>query len=407
MADSAEIVREVREVHVDSTVTAAGAQGGQQAQAGKSKGKSKGKGKETAKGKGKGKETAKEAPFMWEDDEVELLLSCVAEYKVEKTLNGVDWESLRSKYQDILKIYVDRVPSPEACAESGRSFPHGKEISKETITTKLKSIRLKYREAIDDGRRSGHGRVVLLFYELCERIWGGSPATEQIHSGLESGEPGPGMEESMLGHTQSGSTSENDSRTPTPPPLKDGRSQSDSLSAEVQVTHSGSSTGTSATYKNRRDLLDAQLNDHRHSKLKRKASPEAQLLAMAQEELQLKKKFVTHMEKMEEESKKTLHSLTNNLTKMTDSITVGFGMLQQLFSSQAQTPPPMMQLHGHQLQQHQLHRQTFYPPDQSCPDSATRMSFHPNTSHSISSADMPVPWRYPFGAEANQMEDTL
>ena len=26
----------------------------------------------------------------------------------------------------------------------------------------------------------------MLYYELCERIWGGSPATEQIESGLES-----------------------------------------------------------------------------------------------------------------------------------------------------------------------------------------------------------------------------
>ena len=41
---------------------------------------------------------------------------------------------------------------------------------------------------MDSGRRSGHGHVVLLYYELCEKIWGSSPATEEIQTGLESTE---------------------------------------------------------------------------------------------------------------------------------------------------------------------------------------------------------------------------
>ena len=39
---------------------------------------------------------------------------------------------------------------------------------------------------MDSGRRSGHGRVVYLYYELCAKIWGGSPATEQIGTGVET-----------------------------------------------------------------------------------------------------------------------------------------------------------------------------------------------------------------------------
>ena len=41
-------------------------------------------------------------------------------------------------------------------------------------------------QAVDSGRRSGHGRVVYLYYELCEKIWGGSPATEKIKTGVET-----------------------------------------------------------------------------------------------------------------------------------------------------------------------------------------------------------------------------
>ena len=42
-----------------------------------------------------------------------------------------------------------------------------------------------FRQAVDSEKRSGHGRVILLCYELCAPVWGGSPATEQIE-GLES-----------------------------------------------------------------------------------------------------------------------------------------------------------------------------------------------------------------------------
>ena len=39
---------------------------------------------------------------------------------------------------------------------------------------------------MDSSGRSGHGRVVYLYCELYEKIWGGSPATEQIDTGLET-----------------------------------------------------------------------------------------------------------------------------------------------------------------------------------------------------------------------------
>ena len=43
-------------------------------------------------------------------------------------------------------------------------------------------------QAVDSERRSGHGRVVYMYYELCEKLWGGSPATEQTEMGLETDE---------------------------------------------------------------------------------------------------------------------------------------------------------------------------------------------------------------------------
>ena len=40
--------------------------------------------------------------FTWTDDEVELLLKVTNEYKIRKTAEGIDWESVKRKYSDIL-----------------------------------------------------------------------------------------------------------------------------------------------------------------------------------------------------------------------------------------------------------------------------------------------------------------
>ena len=53
---------------------------------------------------------------------------------------------------------------------------------------KLKAVRVKFRGAVDSGRKSGHGRVVLLYFDKCEEIWGGSPATTTLPTGIETNE---------------------------------------------------------------------------------------------------------------------------------------------------------------------------------------------------------------------------
>ena len=48
------------------------------------------------------KNTNKEA-FIWKDDEVQPLLIVTNEYKVAKSFESIDWESIQSKYGDILE----------------------------------------------------------------------------------------------------------------------------------------------------------------------------------------------------------------------------------------------------------------------------------------------------------------
>ena len=49
------------------------------------------------------KETSVRNAIIWTDDEVELLWMVTNEYKVLKTYESVDWESVQSKYADILE----------------------------------------------------------------------------------------------------------------------------------------------------------------------------------------------------------------------------------------------------------------------------------------------------------------
>lgn len=135
------------------------------------------------------KERKKE--FVWTDDEAELLLNVANEYKVVKASESVDWESIKSKYEDITERFIAALPNEPV---SQKDYPHSKDsITKQIVSSKLKSIRLKFRQAVDSGRSSGHGRVVMIYYELCEKLWGGSPATEQIEGGIESSELQPNV----------------------------------------------------------------------------------------------------------------------------------------------------------------------------------------------------------------------
>ena len=48
--------------------------------------------------------------FQWTDDESELLLNSTYEYKVEKAAISIDWESVKSKYDDILERFRACLP---------------------------------------------------------------------------------------------------------------------------------------------------------------------------------------------------------------------------------------------------------------------------------------------------------
>ena len=297
--------------------------------------------------------------FVWTDDEVELLLTVTHQYKVQKLMETVDWESIKFKYDDILTKLREELPATEEEAKSlQKDYPHTKEkITKAILTTKLKSVRIKFRQAVDSGRRSGHGRVVLLYYELCEKIWGGSPATQQIASGVESHDllcNGPSSSSSSVSFTPPSDLEL--STYPAsfnPDESIDGDNNCGDIEDQGRQEHS--------VVNERRKLLDSTLSNYKQAKLKRKLPSDAQLVGIAKEELAMKKHFLDQMETMDRQYQDSMAQLSSNMVKISNSIANGFSLLQTLLVTQQPMYPhqPMYTLQPfeyHKLPHHSGHR---------------------------------------------------
>ena len=62
--------------------------------------------------------------FTWTDHEIELLLKVTNQYKVQKSTESVDWESVQSRYGDILDMFQAEYPKSENAAALGKEYLH-------------------------------------------------------------------------------------------------------------------------------------------------------------------------------------------------------------------------------------------------------------------------------------------
>ena len=121
-----------------------------------------------------------EVDFCWTDDELQLLLKASLDFKSKCEFQGKSWELKRSKYENILDIMLKQYP------EDQEKQPNKEKLNKDRVEANLKAIRTGYRKAYDNGRKSGGGRIVFTFYELCQSFWGGSPAVTSIPNAIDS-----------------------------------------------------------------------------------------------------------------------------------------------------------------------------------------------------------------------------
>ncbi|TDG97485.1 hypothetical protein EPR50_G00226550 [Perca flavescens] len=249
--------------------------------------------------------------LVWTDDEVELLLKVTQEYKEDRAAVNVDWESLQTKYGDIFERYQENYPSLEEAKAMGKEYPHSRnEITKVQLATKIKAIRIRYRQAINSGRRNGHGRVILLFFELCRSIWGGTLATRAISQDIKTDDdmavetvksigssPDAGLL-SMLG--------------------RDGVAE-DAITAEIMGSQ--------------HQRLDATPSGFRRKKLKRKLSTDS----IAEDDLDIQRRLLRRLEANHEEFMQKMDRWSSMMDRMNSNIEL---LVQHIVGSGATDKTP-------------------------------------------------------------------
>ena len=129
---------------------------------------------------------ATKTEFCWTDDEIQLFHESVNQYRCKCEYEGINWESVRSKYERIQEIFIGSYPNNSGDGKDIPVLENPEVISEDRVTAKFKKIRQDYKKAADTKRKSGGGRVVFVFYDVCETIWGGSPAVTSLQEGIDS-----------------------------------------------------------------------------------------------------------------------------------------------------------------------------------------------------------------------------
>ena len=245
--------------------------------------------------------------FNWSDEEVQLLLEVVLHFKSDKAGQGLDWESIKTKYVEIRDIFTERYPKNS----TDESYPHHdavKQFSKERIIAKVKALRNKYKIALDSGRRSGGGKVIAQFYNQCNDIWGRCPAVESIPSGID--------------FSASTESSELSSNTGLVSDVSESCSD-DNQDSFLTLEHDSAAIP-------KRSLVE-HLKDAINSKMMKNVSYEKQMMQLAKEDMALKKEMMSDIREMNKNFVSQMNVLTNSLVHLSNALTTALNQPQQVY----------------------------------------------------------------------------
>ena len=78
--------------------------------------------------------------LSWSNDEIQLLHMAALDFKSQCEFKGIDWESKRSKYEQIFELMMKQYPMTV-------SENYKDSLNKDRISAKLKSIRTRLQES--------------------------------------------------------------------------------------------------------------------------------------------------------------------------------------------------------------------------------------------------------------------
>ena len=245
----------------------------------------------------KKKTQSKKKEFSWTDDEVQLLLEVCYELKAESDYEGINFESKRNKYDLVKERFCEQYPTV-----ADDQYPRSNDlnsITKERVSAKIKSIRGNFKKAVDSGKKRGGGRIIFTFYDICERIWGGSPAVRSISNGIDTCREDISNDEEIPSNQEATFSGVNE----TNEEISDKVSSDDESEIAEQSTINTSTVNSSIDSSNetgnkenetvstvkkltteRRKTVEEGLKGRRDQKLSSKLSTEAQLINLSKEE---------------------------------------------------------------------------------------------------------------------------
>lgn len=108
------------------------------------------------------------------DAESSLLLKAAYAFKVEQSAKGTDWNTCKTKFDEILPKFIESYPDEETADEL--HFPNfaskNEVFTKKSIQRKLQKLKEIHKKAVAANSKSGRGRLCILLWDDLTNLFG-------------------------------------------------------------------------------------------------------------------------------------------------------------------------------------------------------------------------------------------
>ena len=283
--------------------------------------------------------------IKWTEEETALLFQITMNYKVAKMADEVTWDTVKSKHVDICKNFVDAYPNDVSECTLAH-FPHAGNAASifdsRKIKNKMCKLKAKYNKICETSKKSGAGRIGVVFYDEMVELWSGSPAAEKLACPLstsdvctentssgEAHEMSPSASEQNLSREQSVDESDFDEQdAESRASLDDSEQQESSSSAIPAADNLTSDSGPKTAAQKAADLVATKnvelsnfLDDRRHKKMSSQL-PRHKRLSLAEEEnLKIKRRQLDLIADANKQHNEHMASILNVLVNISNAVT--------------------------------------------------------------------------------------
>lgn len=273
--------------------------------------------------------------IAWTDEETGLLLNAIVAFKNEITAKGLNWNIIRSKYEDIHNKFIS-LYLLEAKDNDMNDFPNKDDptvFTKAMIMGKIKRIKNSYREALRSGKRNGGGRIVYQFYNICVQIWDTIVPTEPTSNEIEtsSGQFIKFQTDDESYHESFDDPMDSPQQFPTIV-----KEEFSSTTPKVQDNESECAPLPSPKIDPSPMLKPKKPNNKRPFLTSRfaKRSDENTIAQAIREEREFKRQCLDLLEDSNRELKATTREFMKNMNSITKSMNEGFAMIRNIMTQQ-------------------------------------------------------------------------